>query len=97
MTNYLKWLIIYDIRDNRRLTKVAKIMESYGVRVQKSVFEAEGTVTSISRAKSEVKRVLKEEDSFIVIQLCPKCWQKRRQIGKKTNGIPNEDKSFMII
>ena len=33
-------LIIYDIVDNKRRTKFAKLMEGYGKRVQKSAFEA---------------------------------------------------------
>ena len=32
-------LLIYDIIDNKRRTKFAKFMESYGKRVQKSAFE----------------------------------------------------------
>jgi CRISPR-associated endonuclease Cas2 len=31
-------LIAYDIRHSRRLRRVAKIMENYGMRVQKSIF-----------------------------------------------------------
>ena len=33
-------LIIYDIVDNKRRTKFAKLLEGYGKRVQKSAFEA---------------------------------------------------------
>ena len=33
-------LIIYDITDNQRRVKFAKLMEGYGKRVQKSAFEA---------------------------------------------------------
>lgn len=33
-------LIIYDIIDNRRRAKFAKVMSGYGFRVQKSAFEA---------------------------------------------------------
>lgn len=33
-------LIIYDIVDNKRRNKMVKCLESYGVRVQKSAFEA---------------------------------------------------------
>ncbi len=32
-------VLIYDITDARRLRRVAKLCEAYGVRVQKSVFE----------------------------------------------------------
>jgi len=34
------WLILYDIRNEKRLRRIAKLMERYGERVQKSVFEA---------------------------------------------------------
>ena len=33
------YLICYDIVNNRRRNKVAKLLETYGLRVQKSVFE----------------------------------------------------------
>ena len=33
------YLICYDITDDRRRTRVAKLLEAYGLRVQKSVFE----------------------------------------------------------
>lgn len=41
-------LVAYDIRDDERLRRVAKVMESYGHRVQRSIFECEvGTETLI--------------------------------------------------
>ena len=33
-------LIIYNIADNKRRSKMVKCLESYGIRVQKSAFEA---------------------------------------------------------
>ena len=33
-------LMIYDIVDNKRRNKIVKCLEAYGVRVQKSAFEA---------------------------------------------------------
>jgi CRISPR-associated protein Cas2 len=33
------YLVAYDISDKRRLRRVAKLMERFGARVQKSVFE----------------------------------------------------------
>lgn len=37
--NSTDYLVAYDIADKRRLRRVAKLMERFGVRVQKSVFE----------------------------------------------------------
>jgi CRISPR-associated protein Cas2 len=34
-------LIAYDISDGKRLRKVARLCEDYGIRVEKSVFECE--------------------------------------------------------
>ena len=39
-----KWLIIYDIRNPRRLQKIAKLMAGYATRVQKSVFELDNSI-----------------------------------------------------
>jgi len=33
------WVIVYDIANPRRLRRIAALMERFGVRVQKSVFE----------------------------------------------------------
>ena len=37
---FYKALIIYDIIDDKKRNRMAKFLESYGVRVQKSAFEA---------------------------------------------------------
>ena len=39
MTNAMFYLVAYDISDDKRLREVAKLMEAYGKRVQRSVFE----------------------------------------------------------
>ena len=44
-----KWLIIYDIRDVRRLTRIMKIVSEYATRVQRSVYELEADSSVISR------------------------------------------------
>jgi CRISPR-associated protein Cas2 len=35
----MDYLVVYDIADPKRLRRIAKVMETYGNRVQKSVFE----------------------------------------------------------
>ena len=42
-------LIIYDIVDNRRRTKMVKCLEAYAVRVQKSAFEGRLTKKQYER------------------------------------------------
>jgi len=91
-----KWLIIYDIRNEKRLARIAKIMLKFGFRVQKSVYELECGKQAVLKLRKKVKNVMREEDSVIIFDICPKCWQKKRQIGLKA-GIPDEDKSYRVL
>lgn len=90
------WLVIYDIRNDKRLRRIAKLMERYGVRVQKSVFETMCDEHTIQRMRHEAKMILEKEDSLIVVPLCAKCWQKKIQYGVKTEGI-GEYKKYQVL
>lgn len=52
-------LVVYDIADNRRRTKLAKFLEGYGRRVQYSVFEC---FLSQSKMKKLYTKVAKQVD-----------------------------------
>jgi len=54
-------LVIYDISDSRRRNKLSGLLESYGVRVQKSAFEC-------FLAKSEINDLLKSAARIIDIE-----------------------------
>jgi CRISPR-associated protein Cas2 len=78
-----KYVIAYDIRDPDRLIRVAKIMKNYGVRVQKSIFEAALTPQKTRTLKLELMNVLDPEvDGVKFFLICPKCDQKVNIIGK---------------
>lgn len=51
-------LIIYDIVDNKRRTKMAKFLEGYGKRVQKSAFEAMLSEKSYSKLVEEIPKYI---------------------------------------
>ena len=92
-----KWLIIYNIRDERRLPKVAKVLSEYAVRVQKSVFEFEGNDKSIKRIRYRVKKAIKEDEDFVVyFNICESDWQKRVKYGSAVNE-EVEEKAFYIL
>jgi len=57
-------LVIYDIPDNRRRTKLATFLEGYGRRVQKSAFECFLSLSEMKALHANVqKRVQPEEDN----------------------------------
>jgi len=59
------WIICYDIRDDKRRTKVVKIMESYGIRAQYSVFECDITDRQQMSMQGELTKVIDKEDDDI--------------------------------
>lgn len=59
-------VVAYDIADNRRRRKAAKILEDEMVRVQESVFEARLTRTATTKLLARLNKILGNEDSLRV-------------------------------
>ena len=77
------FLVIYDIRNDKRLRKIAKVMENYGIRVQKSVFEMYASNKTLRILRAEVSNIIENEDYVIYFKICEKDWQKREKFGKE--------------
>ncbi|MBQ9886807.1 MAG: CRISPR-associated endonuclease Cas2 [Lachnospiraceae bacterium] len=65
-------LIIYDIVDNRRRVKLAKFLQGYGFRIQKSAFEAIITRKKYQKLISEISKYVSNEDSVKVYKIIGK-------------------------
>ncbi len=79
----MRYLVIYDIADDKRLHKVAKTMEDFGTRVQKSKFEMELTETQFKKLMKKIETIINpEEDGVKYIPLCQKCCAKIEIIGE---------------
>jgi len=92
-------LIVYDIRDSKRLSKVEKIMESFAWRVQKSVFESYAPETTMELLKRQLEKVIdKAEDFVLFFDVCERDWQKQEKygIGSKDCERMSDDK-FLIL
>lgn len=68
------YLAVYDINTGnndgkRRLNKVAKICENYGIRVQNSVFELELQRQDYIKIKNDIKNIIGDCDSVRFYQL----------------------------
>jgi len=83
-------IIAYDIKDPRRLLKVAKIMEDYGVRVQLSIFEADLPDKTFRAMRARVEKVIDpEQDGVKYFPLCEECLKKMFFHGKNADGFQN--------
>ncbi len=90
------WVVSYDIADDKRRNKLAKLLLSYGERVQYSVFEFKLKEKELnSMLKQIAKEIDKEADSVRVYRLCAICQEKKVLKGKAVNFLERED--FVII
>jgi len=65
-----RYLVAYDIRDDRRLRKVATCMEGYGTRVQYSVFVSDLSDRELILMRGDLEYLMKlSEDSVMIVEL----------------------------
>jgi CRISPR-associated protein Cas2 len=77
-----KWVIAYDIPDDRRRRKMANTLENFGDRVQFSVFEVIVEERDLETIVKKIEAVLvSEEDSVRLYPLCETCSSKVTVLG----------------
>ncbi len=77
------YVLAYDLSDDRRRAKIARLMESLGERVQGSVFEAWLNEAELNRLIAKARKIMNErEDSLRVYRLCGACRAKVRVVGE---------------
>ncbi len=68
------YMFCYDISDDRRLRKVAKVLEKYGLRIQKSFFQANLKSEIKDKIRDEILKIIdKKQDSFFIYPICDHC------------------------
>ncbi len=67
------YLVCYDVRDPRRLQRVARHLAGYGQRIQYSIFRCRLTGRQLERLKWELTSLLSIEDDMMYIGLCDRC------------------------
>ena len=78
-------VISYDIADDKRRTKLHKILKSYGQWMQYSVFECNLTETQYAKLRWRLSKLIKpEQDSIRFYFLCACCQAKVERIGGET-------------
>lgn len=77
------YLVAYDISDPRRLTRIAKICEDYGVRVQYSLFECRLEPEEFQRLWGELEAEMDaEEDRAVAYPMDQRCVRETRTSGR---------------
>ncbi|MBM9521303.1 CRISPR-associated endonuclease Cas2 [Desulforhopalus vacuolatus] len=65
------YLICFDISDDKRLRKVAREMENFGLRVQRSIFECHLDEDELTELQKRLARIIEaDQDSIRYYSLC---------------------------
>ncbi|MCO6450981.1 MAG: CRISPR-associated endonuclease Cas2 [Caldilineales bacterium] len=77
------YVIAYDVADDKRRLRLAKLLQRQGERVQHSVFEVYLTAAELDRLVRSCRRMIKkEEDSIRFYALCDACAAKILVLGQ---------------
>jgi CRISPR-associated protein Cas2 len=88
-------VVVYDISNDRRRTRLHKKLKNYGTPVQYSVFECLLTSEEIAQMKAEVRRILKPRlDHVRYYQLCTACRRRIEVTGR--HEITTEPKAIVV-
>lgn len=86
------YLISYDVSNPKRLRHVCKVLESYGTRVQRSVFECHLPPPAFSELWGILQRTIKpEEDSLLCYPLDATALGHAMRAGKEPVYIAGAD------
>ncbi|MCP4538877.1 MAG: CRISPR-associated endonuclease Cas2 [Chloroflexi bacterium] len=77
------YIIAYDIPNDKRRTKIARVLEGHGTRVQYSVFESQLTNNQFTALWKELGELVQaKEDSLRAYRLCPPCARWVKTVGQ---------------
>ena len=86
----MRVLITYDTSDDKRRRNIVKLLESYGFRVQYSVFEFDVDKQQLAEITQRLRKIVSNaeetEDSVRIYALCELCANKRVTVIGKDNA-----------
>jgi CRISPR-associated protein Cas2 len=89
------YAICYDICDDQRRTRVAKVLKDYGERVQYSVFEALVSPAELERIQQRLRAIIDpKEDTVRFYTLCGSCAERIAILGE---GTVTQDPDVIVI
>ncbi len=89
-------LVAYDVADPRRLRKVARVCEDFGLRRQFSVFLCRLSPTDLVRLRSRLYDAIDlDRDQVLLIPLCKRCAGLIETLGRPVE--PHDARDEVIV
>jgi len=93
----MRYVVCYDVADDKRRRRLVKALDSYAARVQYSVFEAVLDHALLQAMMQALEPILEPaEDRLMVYPICAACAKRRVTLGMiPANGWPGEEFVFI--
>ncbi len=86
----MMYIAAYDISDDDRRSHVAALLQSFGNRLQKSVFLLDVDTAQYAALVNRVEASISpDHDSFYVVPTCSRCWAGVRCLGQAHPPTPD--------
>jgi CRISPR-associated protein Cas2 len=80
----VRYVIAYDVSDDGRRSRLARFLEGWGRRVQKSVFECDLSADELRRVHRRISELIEvSEDRCHIYRLCGECVPERLVLGSE--------------
>lgn len=89
-------LVCYDVRDSKRLYRVARTLLGYGERIQYSVFRCHLSEREEEQLRWKLAQIMADEDDLLVIGLCDACVGRMRW-RREASRWPEEPPAHRVL
>ena len=91
MSKVERYVVIYDIKNNKNRMRLSRLLFEYGIRTQLSVFEVEVKEKEYKRFMKLIERKVKSDgDKIYVYPLDDKGFKRIQRLGDWKNSIIND-------
>lgn len=92
----MRYIICYDIREQRVRARVVKVLERLGTRIQYSVFTAELTERELAALQAELTELTASSEmrTILILPTCAACPKGRWQLGE---FIEEDERAFVVV
>ncbi len=78
----MKWIICYDIADDRRRQRIAEALLDFGARIQESIFDCELDSVLLEKLHRRLAGGIENtEDKIVFLPLCAACESRVLALG----------------
>ncbi len=76
------YVVCYDITSQSVRSKIARILETHGVRIQKSVFAITLSTGEVAKFQNKLKKLIKTDDVLLLLPVCANCHNQALYLGQ---------------